>query len=300
MRLSTFAAPIGWKEILRRTSVEIRRGACFGWAAQLAYYFFFALFPALLLVVSLAGFLPIQGLIDRGVGLLGRFAPGDVLAIAREQFAQVTREPNVGLLLVGLVGAVWSASSGMTASIDTLNQVHQITEGRPWWRVRVTAMLLTFTLATLTLIALTLVMVGPIVAAHIANWLGLGPLVVWAWSIVRWPAAFALVAAAVGCVYHFAPDVKRDWVWITPGSVAATVLWLLVSLGFKLYVSHFGSYQKTYGALGGVMVTLLWFYLSALAILLGAQLDATIETASHPQSHPSSVTSVRGTAPASP
>jgi membrane protein len=214
-----------------------------------------------------------------------------VLAIAREQLVQVTRKPHVGLLLVGLVGAVWSASSGMTASIDTLNQVHQITEGRPWWRVRVTAMLLTFTLAMSTLIALTLVMVGPTVAEHIANWLGLGPLVVWAWRIVRWPAAFALGVAALGCVYHFAPDVKREWVWITPGSVAATVLWLLVSLGFKQYVIHFGSYQKTYGALGGVMVTLLWFYFSALTVLLGAQLDATIETASRPQPHPGSVTS---------
>lgn len=179
----------------------------------------------------------------------------------------------------------------MTASINTLNQVHQIAEGRSWWRVRVTAMLLTSTLAMSTLIALTLVMVGPTVAEHIANWLGLGPLVVWAWRIVRWPAAFALVVAALGCVYHFAPDVEREWVWMTPGSVAATVLWLLVSLGFKQYVIHFGSYQKTYGALGGVMVTLLWFYFSALAILLGAQLDATIEAASRPQSDPGSVTS---------
>jgi Virulence factor BrkB len=185
MLLSTFAVPIGWKQILRRTSVEIYRGNCCGWAAQLAYYFFFALFPALLLVVSVASFLPIQGLIDRGVSLLGLFAPGDVLALARDQLVQVTREPHVALLLVGLVGAIWSASSGMTASIDTLNQVHQIREGRPWWRVRVTAMLLTFTLAMSTLIALTLVMVGPTVAEHIANGLGLGPLVVWAWRIVR-------------------------------------------------------------------------------------------------------------------
>src|SRR5512132_3527883 len=103
-----------------------------------------------------------------------------------------------------------------------------------------------------------------------------------AWQIVRWPAAFAMAVTAVGSVYHFALDVKREFVWITPGSVAATALWLIVSLGFKWYVLHFGNYQKTYGAIGGVMVALLWFYFSGLAILLGAQLNATIDRASEP------------------
>jgi len=237
-------------------------------------------------VVSLGSFLPIQPLIVQVVNTLGLFAPDDVLAIAREQLVQVTHEPHVGLLMLSLVGAIWSASSGMTAIIDTLNQAHHITEGRPWWRVRVTAMVLTITLTMLTLIAFTLVMVGPTVAEQVANWLDLGPLFAWAWKIVRWPAAFALVVAALGCIYRAAPDVKQEWVWITPGSVTATVLWLLISLGFKWYVIHFGSYQKTYGAIGGVMVTLLWFYCSGLAILLGAQLDAAIERASPPASSP--------------
>jgi hypothetical protein len=107
-----------------------------------------------------------------------------------------------------------------------------------------------------------------------------GPQSLWAWNIVRWPLAFALVVSAIGCIDHFAPDTTHEWIWITPGSMTAATLWLLVSLAFRMYVSHFADYQKTYGAIGGVMVALLWCYLTSLAILIGAQLDATIERAS--------------------
>jgi membrane protein len=280
MRALKFAVPLGWTEILKRTSKEILAGNCFGWAASLAYYFFLALFPALLFVVSLASVLPVQHLIDRIVAMLSRVAPGDVVAIAQRQFVQITRQPHGGVLTLGLVAALWSTSSGMTAIVDTLNQAYHITESRPWWRVRVTAIALTLALTIVTLIAFALVMVGPTIAQQAADWLTLGPLFRWTWNIVRWPAAFALVVTAIGCIYHFAPDTRHEWVWITPGSVMATVIWLLISLAFKWYVSHFAGYQKTYGAIGGVMVALLWFYFTSLAILLGAQLDATIEHAS--------------------
>jgi membrane protein len=274
------AVPLGWTEILKRTGAEIYAGNCFGWAASLAYYFFLALFPALLFVVSLASVLPVQNLIDRIVTILSRVAPGDVVAIARQQFVQITRQPHNGVLTLSLLAALWSTSSGMTAIIDTLNQAYHITESRPWWRVRVTAIALTLALTIVTLIAFALVMVGPTAARHAADWLALGSLFGWWWTVVRWPAAFALVVTALGCIYHFAPDTKHEWAWITPGSVTATAIWLLISLAFKWYVSHFADYQKTYGAIGGVMVALLWFYFTSLAILLGAQLDATIEHAS--------------------
>lgn len=282
MRALTFAAPLGWTEILTRTGAAVYAGNCFGWAASLAYYFFLALFPALLFVVSLASVLPMQHLLDRIVVMLSRVAPGDVVAIAQEQIAQITRQPQHGVLTLSLLAAIWSTSSGMTAIVDTLNQAFHVTEGRPWWRVRLTAIALTLALTLVVLVAFALVMVGPAAAQRVADWLALGPSVVWTWNIVRWPAAFALVVTTLGCVYHFAPDSKREWTWITPGAVTAAVLWLLVSLGFKWYASHFADYQKTYGAIGGVMVALLWFYFTSLAILLGAQLDATIQRASLP------------------
>ncbi|MBE3110953.1 MAG: YihY/virulence factor BrkB family protein [Acidobacteria bacterium] len=274
------AVPIGWNEVLKRTGAEVYRGHCLGWAAELAYFFFLALFPALLFVVSLASFLPVQTLIDRILDMFVRFAPGDVAAIARSQLVQITHERHAGLLAISFVGTIWSTSSGMTAIIDTLNQTYHVTEGRPWWRVRITAIALTIALVVFTLISFALVMVGPALADRLASGLGRGPLFALGWKVVQWPAAFALVATAVGFVYHFAPDVEHEWVWLTPGSVAATALWLLSSLGFKWYVIHFGNYQETYGAIGGVIVALLWFYFSGLAVLLGAQLNATIQQAS--------------------
>jgi membrane protein len=216
------------------------------------------------------------------VDLVSRFAPGDVAAIAREQLRQITGTPHGGLLVLSLAGTIWSMSSGMAALIGTLNQAHHISEGRSWWRVRATAIALTLALTLFLVLSFTLAVVGPTAAEHVADSLGLGAVFTLSWQIVRWPAAFAIAVTAIATVYHFAPDVKREFVWITPGSVTATALWLVISLGFKWYVFHFGHYQKTYGAIGGVMVALLWFYFSGLAILLGAQLDATIDHASRP------------------
>jgi membrane protein len=188
---------------------------------------------------------------------------------------------DLSLLALSLVGTIWSMSSGMAALIGTLNQAHHITEGRSW-RVRATAIALTVTLTLVMLLSFTLAMVGPTAGEHVADWLDLGAVFTMAWQIVRWPAAFAFAVTAIASVYHFAPDTKKEFVWITPGSISATALWLVISLGFKWYVFQFGNYQQTYGAIGGVMVTLLWFYFSGLSILLGAQLNATIDHASQP------------------
>ena len=271
--------PIGWQEILKRTGLEIYEGRCFGWAASLAYYFFLALFPALLFAVSLAALMPIQDMIDGIVTMLSRVAPGDVVAIARQQFVQIAKRPQGSVLTFSLIAAIWSTSSGMTAIVDVLNQAYYVTESRPWWRVRLTAIALTLALTIGGLAAFALVMSGPAAAQLAADWLALGPVFGWTWSIARWPAAFALVVAALECVYHFAPDIRREWKWLTPGALTAATMWLLVSLAFKWYVSHFADYQKTYGAIGGVIVALLWFYATALAMLIGAQLDATIAKA---------------------
>jgi membrane protein len=284
--LSKFTVPIGWTVIARRTCHQIYRGQCFGWAAALAFYSFLALFPALLFVVSVASLLPIQPFVDQVVDMVSRVAPGDVVAIARDQLLQITDKPHGRLLAVSLVGTIWSTSSGMAALIGTLNQAQHISDGRSWWRIRATAIALTAALTMFMVVSFTLAMAGPTAAERIANWFHVGAAFTLAWQIARWPAAFAIAVIAIGSVYHFALAVRREFVWITPGSVAAAVLWLMISLGFKWYVVHFGNYQKTYGAIGGVMVALLWFYFSGLAMLLGAQLNATIDRASHPVDSP--------------
>jgi len=195
---SKFTVPIGWMVIFRRTRRQIQRGQCFGWAAALAYYSFLALFPALLLVVSVASFLPIHHLIDQVVEMVGRFAPADVVAIVREQLLQITDKPHGRLLALSLVGTIWSMSSGMAALMTTLNQAQHISDGRSWWRIRATAIALTAALILFMVVSFTLAMAGPTAADQIANWLNLGAAFTIAWQIVRWPAAFVMAVTAIG------------------------------------------------------------------------------------------------------
>jgi membrane protein len=280
MLWSRFAVPIGWREVLRRTGAAIYRDDCFGWSAELAYYFFFALFPALLFLVTLVPYVPVQHLPDALAAALSRVAPVEVVNMAREQLNQLASHSHTGFMTIGLLGTIWSMSSGLTAIIDTFNQAYHVREARPWWRVRLVAIALTFALLCFGLTSFVLVMTGPILAGHFASALGLGPAFALVSRLLGWPIVFFLVVTGVALVYYFAPDVQQEWIWITPGSLTATTLWLLVSLGLRWYVSHFGAYQRTYGAIGGVILALLWLYYSGLMLLFGAELNATIEHAS--------------------
>ena len=278
--LANLKVPVGWGEILKRTAKETLADDCLSLAAELAYYFFLALFPALLFLVALASFFPVDHMMDQVVGSLGRFAPPDVLNIIRDQMQKIANSGNGGLLTTGMLLTLWSTSAGVMAIINTLNKAYGIQEGRAWWKVRLTAVGLTIGLALFILLSFVLVVIGPTLAEKVAQWFHLGPVFVWAWWILQWPVVFILVATAIGLVYYFAPDAEQDFVWLTPGSVLATVLWILFSLAFKIYVANFTNYSETYGAIGGVIVLLLWFYTSGLAILIGAELNAEIEHAS--------------------
>jgi membrane protein len=278
--LSHFRVPLGWGEMLKRTAKETLADDCLSLAAELAYYFFLALFPALLFLVALASFFPVENLIDEVSRALSRFAPPDVLRIIQEQILKIAHSKHGGLLTFGMLFTLWSTSAGMVAIINTLNKAYDITDSRPWWRVRLTAIGLTIGVAIFILVSFALVVVGPQLAEKVAGWFGLGSAFVWAWWVLQWPVVFALVATGMGLVYYFAPDAEQDWVWLTPGSVLATILWILFSLGFRFYVTSFADYNETYGAIGGVIVLLLWFYAGGLAILIGAELNAEIEHAS--------------------
>jgi len=278
--LRALRVPLSWADLAKRTYREMMADNCFGLAAQLAYYFFLALFPALLFVVALVSFIPVEGLLNSITDLLARFAPTEVLILVRDQIVKIAQDKSGGLLTLGMIGTIWSTSSGVNAIIDTLNQAYDIQESRPFWKVKAIALGLTVGLALFIVISFALVLVGPTVAEKLAVWLRLGPAFEWTWKIAQWPVVFSLIALAMAIVYYFAPDAHQDWVWITPGSVFSTVLWLIISLGFKLYVSYFGSYNATYGAIGGVIVTLVWLYVSSLAVLVGAELNAEIEHAS--------------------
>jgi membrane protein len=268
---------IRWGEIVGRTGRAVYDDDCLGWAAELAFFWFLALFPALLFVVALASTFPVRYLVGEVVGTLASVVPGDVLVLVREQLDQIAHGPPKGLLALSLLGALWSSSSAMTAIIDTLNQAYHVRERRSWWRVRLLATGLTVVLVAFALTAVAVVMVGPALANSLESALGTPPHAAWLWAIAEWLIVFGLAVTALGCIYRFAPDVRQRRPWLTPGSVAATLLWVLASLGFTWYAGRFGEYQKTYGAIGGVIAALLWFYASGLAILIGAELNAAVE-----------------------
>ena len=278
--LERFRIPLSWSELLKRTFNETVADDVFNLAAQQAYYFFFALFPALLALISIASFFPIENLIGEIQTMLGRIAPKDVIDIVTEQIVKIGQSNAGGILTFAFLFTLWSSSSAVVALCSTLNTAYDITEGRAWWRVRLTALALTVGLALFILIAMTLVIAGPAIAEKIATVLHMGGAFTWTWNILQWPVVFALVVTAVALVYYFAPDAEQEWIWITPGSVLATILWVIASLAFRFYITNFASYNETYGAIGGVMVLLLWFYVSGIALLIGAELNAEIEHAS--------------------
>ena len=278
--LAYLRVPLSWTDLIKRSMKEALADDVFDLAAQQAYYFFFALFPALLFVIAIASFFPLQSLINDVVAMLSRFAPKAVIDIITTTMASLSKQNSGGVLTLGFLVTIWSSSGAMVSIITTLNTAYDVTESRPWWKTRVIAIGLTIALAVFILASMFLVIAGPALAEHLANRLYLGPAFKWGWWVLQWPVVFVLVVTAIATVYYFAPDVEQDWVWITPGSVLATVLWLAVSLGLKVYYQLMPNANAAYGAIGGIMVLMLWFYCSGLALLLGAEMNAEIEHAS--------------------
>lgn len=278
--LGYFETTLSWTELAKRTYKEMMEDDAMGLAAQLAYYFFLSLFPAILCVLALVSFLPLQNFTDAVVRAAAHIAPESMLGVIREQMARLAQGNHGGVATVALIGALWSSSAGVVALIGAMNRAYDIEEGRPWWKVRLTAITLTVGLAVFVVLSFGLVLAGPQLADWLAGKFALGAIFTWGWKILQWPVAFALMVTGIGLVYYFAPDAEQDFVWITPGSLVATVLWLVGSIAFRFYVVNFGSYEATYGAVTGVILLLLWFYLSALVIILGAEVAAEIEHAS--------------------
>jgi membrane protein len=278
--LAYLRVPLGWKDLLSRSVKEALADDVFDLAAQQAYYFFFALFPALLFVIAVASFFPLQGLLDNVVTMIARIAPSDVVNIVTDSIKSFSKQNSGGVLTFAFLVTIWSSSGAMVSIITTLNTAYGVTESRPWWKTRIVAICLTIGIAVFILLSMFLIIAGPTVAEHLAARLQLGAAFKWSWWVLQWPVVFALVVSAIGLVYYFAPDVEQDWVWITPGAVLATVLWIAVSLGLKLYYQLMPNANAAYGTIGAVMVLMLWFYVSGLALLLGAEMNAEIEHAS--------------------
>jgi len=265
------------RELGRRVFHEIQEDDCFGRAAQLAYYFLFALFPFFLVLTTLLGYLPVPNLLDRLMETLAEMLPGEALRLVQDNVRELVTNQRGGLLSLGILAALWTSSSAVTAIIDGLNRAYDVEEGRPFWKVRLMAILLTVGLSVFIIVSLILLTFGPQIGGWIADRVGLGSVFQVSWNILRWPVIVGLLIGAMALIYYMAPDVEQEWQWITPGSVVAVIGWLLASLGFSFYVNNFGSYNATYGSIGAVIVLLTWMYVSGFFILVGGEINSEIE-----------------------
>ena len=251
-------------------------------AAVLSYYFLFALFPALLFLTALVGLLPTPNLMPELMRYVARVMPRSAAALVNSTLEEVVRGASGGLLSIGGLGALWVASSGMASIMGALDAVGGLVDQRPWWRRRLTAVGLTLAFALFTLAALLLLFFGARIGEVVAVSIGRGPLFTLAWNLLQWPVLGLLVLAGITLVYYLAPARPRPWRWGTPGSTFALLAWLVMSFGLRLYVRYVGNYNATYGSIGGVILLMLWLYLSGIVLLLGATVDAEIERAAAP------------------
>jgi membrane protein len=266
--------------VLRRTAREFVRDQCTDMAAALTYFAVLSLFPALVVMVSLLGVFG-QGkrTTDAVLQMVGELGPPSVVDTLRGPVQQLVNSPSAGLALVaGVVGALWSASGYIGAFGRAMNRIYEIEEGRPIWKLRPLQLLLTLVgLLMAAAVAFILAVSGPLARAT-GDAMGLGHVALTVWNIARWPVVLILVMLAVAILYYTTPNVRQPkFRWISIGAAVAIVVWIIASVLFAVYVGNFGSYNKTYGTLAGVIVFLLWLWITNLALLFGAELDAELE-----------------------
>jgi membrane protein len=246
-------------------------------AAALAYYFVFALFPFLFTLVTLAAYLPVQNSIQDLMARLDPFMPEEAMNIIRTQLNALTTQQRPKLLTFGLALALWSASRGVDGLRTALNLSYDVKESRPWWRVQGLAIGVTVATSALMLLAIAGLAAGSGVGLWVAERLHVDQFWVIVWGWLRWPITAAGVMLVLALLYYFLPDVRQEWRYVTPGSALGTLLWLLMTWAFAVYAENFGSYDKTYGAIGGLIVLLTWFYISGFVFILGGEVNALLE-----------------------
>jgi membrane protein len=265
--------------LARRVYRELGEDEVMDRAAALSYYFVFALFPTLLFLAALLGLLPSARLLDRLLEYLGRVLPADAFSIITRTLQEILRGARGTVLSIGAVAALWAASSGMASIITALNVAYDVTDDRPWWKRRLIAVGLTVVFAAFTLTALIVLVLGPPIVEALARIIGLGPIFTRTWNVLQWPVALVLVLTGVGLVYYLAPNLRQRWYWVTPGSAFAVTGWLLASGALRFYVSRFADYNATYGSIAGVILLMLWLFVTGLVLLVGAEINAEIARA---------------------
>src|SRR5918911_87079 len=273
---------LSWRELGKRVWNESNNDDVWGRAAQLSYYFLLALFPLLLVMMAMLGIFADKGteLRHQLLTYLAQVMPASAGELVQKTVDELSSSAGAGKISFGLLATLWAASNGMGAISETLNTAYNVKESRPYWKTRLVAISLTIALAVLIVAALALLLYGFEIADAVTSWVGLSGVFNITWKIVQWPIILFFILLAFNLIYYFAPDLKQqEWKWVTPGSVIGVVLWLLISFAFKTYLTYFNSYSATYGSLGALIIMMLWFYFTGMAILIGGEVNSEIENA---------------------
>ena len=269
-----------WKQFFKRLWARLNEHEIFDRAAQLSYYFLLALFPLLLFMMTLLGYFAGESaeVRDKLLSYLARVMPSSAIDLVYTTLNEITEARSGSKLSLGILAALWAASNGMGAISDTLNGAYGVKETRPWWKVRLTAIVLTIALSILIITALVIVLYGGGIGERLAAYLGLGSVFTTVWKILQWPMALFFLLVTFTMIYQFGPNVRpkrcRWWSW---GTLVAIILWLLFSFAFRLYLHYFNSYGVTYGSLGALIILMLWFYVTGVSILIGGEINSMFE-----------------------
>jgi len=277
-----------WKELARRVWAEMDQTDVINRAYELAYNFLLGVFPLLFFLFALLGIFASQGgtLRNSLFSYVQLALPPSAFQIVSATVREITGNAVAGKLTFGLLFALYSGSAGMTQLMSTLNAAYEVREERSWVKVHLISLGLTLAMSVLVITALFLVLAGSHVIAYVGGYVGWTRAALVAAKVLQWVLALGFVVLAFAIVYYFAPDVEEQhWYWITPGSVIGVGLWAAASAGLRVYLHFFNSYTRSYGSLGAVMILMLWFYVAGLAVLIGGQINATIEHAAAEHGH---------------
>ncbi|RSK29240.1 YihY/virulence factor BrkB family protein [Bacillus sp. HMF5848] len=259
-----------WQELWRR----FRQDEVQGMAAELSYFFLLSLFPFLLFIVTLIGFLPISS--DVVLEYISEYAPGNSMEIIEENLTYITNQHNEGLLSLTIIGTLVAASNGINAIIRAFNRAYEVNENRSFIKARLMSIFLTVLMVFVIIIALLLPVFGKNIGVFIFSVFGLSDEFLVVWNALRWGVSFLILFIVFTCLYFVAPNKRLHIRNVTKGALFATIGWILVSSAFSLYVNLFGNFTATYGSLGGVIVLMIWFYLSGMIIIIGGEINAIL------------------------
>jgi membrane protein len=268
---------VSLKQFLRDLYQEITDDNVFNGAAALGYYLMLAIFPAMILIMTIIPYLPIDRVDQAIMDLLGQALPEEAYGMVAGVVTEVTSDRRGGLLSFGLLATLWAASTGMYAIMQQLNITYDVKEARSFVRARATAIMLSLLFGLLVIGAFSLIVLGGVIQDWIGNNLGSSGALLIFFAVFRWVIVVLALLLGFAMIYRYAPNVEQKFAFITPGSVIGVILLIVASLGFAVYTSNFADYSATYGSIGAIIILMLWLYIAGLVILIGSEINALIE-----------------------